>query len=131
MAPSRCGDAIQGRLVDHDTLRRFPCPKTLEVGGKGEFVSGKGKYQGITGQFSYTGHLGDANSVGTYTLKKQQPRAAVLAGAARARSSGLAGRCRVAAGEGVAGAKSGDRARRGRAGVDHLPTYMVGGFRVS
>ncbi len=45
-------------------------PKTLDVAGKGEFVSGSGKYQGITGEFSYTGHLGDTKSVGTYTLKK-------------------------------------------------------------
>ena len=45
-------------------------PKTLETAGKGQFVSGTGRYQGITGQFSYTGHLGSTESVGTYTLTK-------------------------------------------------------------
>jgi hypothetical protein len=45
-------------------------PKTLETAGKGEFVSGTGRYQGISGQFTYTGYLGSTDSVGTYTLTK-------------------------------------------------------------
>ncbi len=38
--------------------------------GSGEFLSGTGKYQGITGQYTYKGVLGKTEAVGTYTLKK-------------------------------------------------------------
>lgn len=38
--------------------------------GSGEFLSGTGKYQGITGQYTYKGFLGKTEAVGTYTLKK-------------------------------------------------------------
>ncbi len=48
----------------------FRDTKTLEVGGSGEFVSGTGKYKGITGTFTYTGVAGKTESVGTYVLPK-------------------------------------------------------------
>lgn len=41
-----------------------------EAAGSGEFVSGTGRYQGITGQFTYKGFAGSTEAVGTYTLKK-------------------------------------------------------------
>lgn len=44
--------------------------KTLEVAGRGEFLSGTGKYRGITGNFTYSGSTGKTDSVGTYSLKK-------------------------------------------------------------
>jgi hypothetical protein len=48
----------------------FRDPKTLDVGGSGEFVGGTGRYEGIAGTFTYTGIAGKAESVGTYTLRK-------------------------------------------------------------
>jgi hypothetical protein len=48
----------------------FRDPRTQEVAGSGEFVSGTGKYQGITGPFTYKGLAGRAEYVGTYSLKR-------------------------------------------------------------
>lgn len=47
----------------------FRDPKTLDVGGSGEFVGGTGRYEGIAGTFTYAGIAGKAESVGTYTLR--------------------------------------------------------------
>ncbi len=41
-----------------------------EAAGSGEFVSGTGRYQGITGEYTYKGFLGKTEAVGTYTLSK-------------------------------------------------------------
>lgn len=41
-----------------------------EAAGSGEFVSGTGRYQGITGHFTYKGVAGSTETVGTYTLKR-------------------------------------------------------------
>jgi hypothetical protein len=38
--------------------------------GSGEFLSGTGKYQGISGHYTYKGVLGKTEAVGTYTLTK-------------------------------------------------------------
>ena len=48
----------------------FRDPRTQEVVGSGEFVGGTGKYQGITGPFTYKGLAGRAEYVGTYSLKR-------------------------------------------------------------
>jgi len=49
----------------------FRDPKTLDVGGRGEFVGGTGRYEGIAGTFAYAGIAGKAESAGTYTLPER------------------------------------------------------------
>lgn len=41
-----------------------------EVAGSGEFISGTGRYKGITGKYTYKGFAGSTDAVGAYTLKK-------------------------------------------------------------